>query len=51
MTSEGGDERYYQTIFFIAFLLFNGAVEASDGRIDAVVATAERVFVFEFKLD
>ena len=51
----GGDERYYQTIFFITFLLLNGAVEAeartSDGRIDAVVATAERVFIFEFKLD
>ncbi len=55
MTSGGGDEHYYQTIFFITFLLLNGAVEAdaqtSDRRIDAVVATAERVFVFEFILE
>ena len=51
----GGDERYYQTIFFITFLLLGTAIEAesrtSDGRIDAVIATQDRVFIFEFKLD
>lgn len=51
----GGDEHYYQTIFFITFLLLGGEVEAeartSDGRIDAVVATSDHVFIFEFKLD
>ncbi|MBP5674513.1 MAG: AAA family ATPase, partial [Victivallales bacterium] len=51
----GGDEHYYQTIFFITFLLLGGEVEAeartSDGRIDAVVSTRDHVFIFEFKLD
>ena len=51
----GGDERYYQTIFFITFLLLGTAVEAesrtSDGRIDALIATMDHVFIFEFKLD
>ena len=51
----GGDERYYQTIFFITFLLLGTAIEAeartSDGRIDAVIATQRHVFIFEFKLD
>ncbi len=51
----GGDEHYYQTIFFITFLLLGGEVEVesrtSDGPIDAVVATRDHVFIFEFKLD
>ena len=51
----GGDEHYYQTIFFITFLLLGTAIEAesrtSDGRIDAVIATQRHVFIFEFKLD
>ena len=51
----GGDEHYYQTIFFITFLLLGASIEAesrtSDGRIDAVVATQDHVFIFEFKLD
>ena len=51
----GGDEHYYQTIFFITFLLLGTSIEAesrtSDGRIDAVVKTQGRVFIFEFKLD
>ena len=50
-----GDESYYQINFFITFLLLDGVVEmearTSNGRIDAVVDTAEQVFVFEFKLD
>ena len=51
----GGDEHYYQTLFFVTFLLLGGEVEAeartSDGRIDAVVVTRDHVFIFEFKLD
>ena len=51
----GGDEHYYQTIFFITFLLLGSVVEAesrtNQGRIDAYVRTARTVFVFEFKLD
>ncbi len=51
----GGDEHYYQTIFFITFLLLGTCIEAesrtSDGRIDAVAATRNHVFIFEFKLD
>ena len=48
-------EKYYQTIFFITFLLLGSVVEAesrtNQGRIDAYVRTARTVFVFEFKLD
>ncbi len=51
----GGDEHYYQTIFFIAFLLLGSSIEAesrtNQGRIDAYVRTAKTVFIFEFKLD
>ena len=51
----GGDERYYQTIFFITFLLLGSSVEAesrtNEGRIDAYVRTAKAVYIFEFKLD
>lgn len=51
----GGDERYYQTIFFVTFLLMGCMVEAesrtSDGRIDAVIAMDSHIYLFEFKLD
>ena len=51
----GGDERYYQTIFFITFLLLGSSIEAesrtNQGRIDAYVRTAKAVYIFEFKLD
>ena len=51
----GGDERYYQTIFFITFLLLGSSIEAESrtnkGRIDAYIRTAKTVFIFEFKLD
>ena len=51
----GGDEHYYQTIFFITFLLLGSSIEAesrtNQGRIDAYVRTAKTVYVFEFKLD
>jgi hypothetical protein len=48
------NERYYQTIFYVVFLLLGHriAVEerTSRGRIDAIVETATRVYIFEFKL-
>ncbi len=51
----GGDEHYYQTIFFITFLLLGSSVKAesrtNEGRIDACIRTAKAVYVFEFKLN
>ena len=49
------DEKYYQTIFYLVFLLLGIWIEAesctNQGRIDAYVRTAKTVFIFEFKLD
>ena len=51
----GGDEHYYQTIFFITFLLLGNSVKAesrtNEGRIDAYIRTAKAVYIFEFKLN
>ncbi len=48
------NERYYQTIFYVVFLLLGHRISVEErtsvGRIDAVVETKKRVFVFEFKL-
>ncbi|MCI5121628.1 MAG: AAA family ATPase [Candidatus Electrothrix sp. AUS4] len=48
-------EKYYQTIFYLIFLLLGLRVEAevatNKGRIDAVVELKEAIFLFEFKLD
>ncbi|MBI4600926.1 MAG: ATP-binding protein [Planctomycetes bacterium] len=48
------NERYYQTIFYVVFLLLGHRVSAEErtaaGRIDAVVETGRQVFVFELKL-
>ena len=48
------NEKYYQTIFFTVFKLVGAMTEAevstNIGRIDAVVKTADDIFVFEFKL-
>jgi hypothetical protein len=47
-------ERYYQTVFYLVFKLMGQFIEAEQhsaaGRADAVVATADTVYVFEFKL-
>ncbi len=47
-------EKYYQVIFFTVFKLIGAMIDAevktSLGRIDAVVRTADRVYIFEFKL-
>ncbi|MBF0196723.1 MAG: ATP-binding protein [Planctomycetes bacterium] len=48
------NEKYYQTIFFVIFRLLGSIVEAesrsSDGRVDALLKTPERIVLFEFKL-
>jgi hypothetical protein len=47
-------ERYYQTIFYVVFLLLGQRIAAEErtsaGRIDAVLETSKRVYVLEFKL-
>ncbi|MDR1335513.1 MAG: ATP-binding protein [Tannerella sp.] len=49
------EERHYQTIFYIVFKLLGQFVRVeyrtATGRIDAVVETADTVYVFEFKLE
>ena len=48
-------ERHYQTIFYLAFKLMGqfseAEVRSAKGRADAVVKTADYIYVFEFKLD
>jgi hypothetical protein len=47
-------EMYYQTIFFTVFKLVGAMIDAevktSRGRIDAVIKTADHIYIFEFKL-
>ena len=48
-------ERHYQTIFYLVFKLMGQFAEtevrSAKGRADAVVKTADYIYVFEFKLD
>ena len=48
------NEKYYQTIFYLVFRIVgldvDCEVRTEAGRIDAVVKTAARIYVFEFKL-
>lgn len=48
-------EKYYQTIFYLIFLLLGvrvaAEVKTGQGRIDAVIELDQRIFLFEFKLD
>lgn len=48
-------ERHYQVIFYLVFKLLGQFVEtevrSAFGRADAVVKTADRIYVFEFKLN
>jgi hypothetical protein len=48
------EEKHYQTVFYLLFKLMGQFVEVEQrsaiGRADAVVTTADSVFVFEFKL-
>ena len=49
------NERYYQSIFHTLFTLIGVSMQSetftNQGRIDAVVQTDERIYIFEFKLD
>ena len=48
-------EKYYQTIFYLIFLLIGVRIEAevktNQGRIDAVVVLRHHIYLFEFKLN
>jgi len=48
-------EKYYQTIFFTVFKLIGAMIEAesrtSRGRIDAVIKTADHIYIFEFQAE
>ena len=48
-------ERHYQVVFYLVFKLLGQFAEAevrsAKGRADAVVKTADYIYVFEFKLD
>jgi hypothetical protein len=48
-------EKYYQTIFYLIFrmmgVLTEVEVKTNVGRIDAVVALPDQIYLFEFKLD
>jgi Predicted AAA-ATPase/PD-(D/E)XK nuclease superfamily len=47
-------EAYYHSIVYLTFVLLGVYIQAevnsSDGRLDAIVHTPERIFIFEFKL-
>jgi hypothetical protein len=52
---EHRDEQYYQHVFYLIFTLMGQFVQievkSSQGRADAVVKTADNIYVFEFKMD
>ena len=52
---EHRDEQYYQHIFYLLFTLIGEFVQTevknNKGRADAVVKTADSIYVFEFKMD
>ncbi|MGL4518308.1 MAG: ATP-binding protein [Phocaeicola sp.] len=52
---ENKSEKHYQTIFYILFKLMGQFVEAevytATGRIDAMLALADAIYLFEFKVD
>jgi len=54
-TKENKDEKYYQFVFYLLFKLMGQFVETevknNKGRADAVVKTADSIYVFEFKMD
>ena len=49
------DEQYYQHVFYLLFTLMGQFVQtevkSNKGRADAVVKTADNIYVFEFKMD
>jgi len=52
---EHRDEQYYQHVFYLLFTLIGEFVQTevqnNKGRADAVLKTADNIFVFEFKMD
>ncbi len=48
-------EKYYQTVFYLIVRLIGiyvrTEVKTNTGRIDAVIELADRIYIFEFKLD
>jgi hypothetical protein len=52
---EHRDEQYYQHVFYLLFTLLGQFVQtevkSNRGRADAVVKTADSIYVFEFKMD
>ncbi|MDR2382741.1 MAG: ATP-binding protein [Prevotellaceae bacterium] len=55
MDNKNKDEQYYQFIFYILVTLMGQFVQAevktSSGRVDALIKTADTIYVFEFKMD
>ncbi|MDR1723567.1 MAG: ATP-binding protein [Tannerella sp.] len=53
--NEKKDESYFQLIFHLMFTMMGQLVQSevkdADGRADAVVKTADAIYVFEFKMD
>ena len=53
--SKKRDEQYYQLIFYLLFTLMGQFIQTevknNKGRADAVVKTADNIYVFEFKMD
>jgi hypothetical protein len=53
--NEKKDESYFQLIFHLMFTMMGQWVQSevkdADGRADAVVKTADTIYVFEFKMD
>jgi hypothetical protein len=49
------DEKYYQLVFYLLFALMGQfvrtEVKSAAGRADAVVWTADTIYIFEFKMD
>jgi len=52
---EHRDEQYYQHIFYLLFTLIGEFVQTevqnNKGRADAVLKTADNIYIFEFKMD
>ncbi|MEM7531344.1 MAG: AAA family ATPase [Chloroflexota bacterium] len=48
-------EKFYQVLFYMIFVLLGTRVESeiktNIGRIDAVIELADRIYIFEFKID
>jgi len=49
------NEKYYQSLFYTLFTLMGqfiqSEVKSATGRADAVVKTADSIYIFEFKMD